>query len=127
HPFPTRRSSDLTYAASTIREVQIPTAWSGSSISLTVNLGKFQTGQTAYLYVVDSNGQANSAGVPITVGSGGGGGGDTTPPTVSLTAPANGATVSDAVTVSASASDNVGVAGVQFKLDGVDLGAEDAT
>jgi len=116
-----------TYAASTIREVQIPTAWSGSSISLTVNLGKFQTGQTAYLYVVDSNGQANSAGVPITVGSGGGGGGDTTPPTVSLTSPANGATVSDAVTVSASASDNVGVAGVQFKLDGVDLGAEDAT
>src|SRR2546428_9741483 len=51
---------------------------------------------------------------------------DVTPPTVSLTAPANGATVSGtAVTVSASASDNVGVAGVQFSLDGVNLGAED--
>src|SRR2546422_487134 len=51
---------------------------------------------------------------------------DVTLPTVSMTAPANGATVSGtAVTVSASASDNVGVAGVQFSLDGVNLGAED--
>src|SRR3989475_10392550 len=50
---------------------------------------------------------------------------DVTPPTVSMTAPANGATDSGtAVTVSASASDNVGVAGVQVKLDGVNLGAD---
>jgi len=55
------------------------------------------------------------------------GGGDTTPPTVSLTAPTAGATVSGAVTVSATASDNVGVAGVQFKLDGANLGTEDTT
>lgn len=50
---------------------------------------------------------------------------DTTPPTVSITAPANAATVSGSVTVSATASDNVGVAGVQFQLDGAALGAED--
>src|SRR5256712_3468200 len=50
---------------------------------------------------------------------------DVTPPTVSITAPTTGATVSgSAVMVSASASDNVGVAGVQFKMDGVNLGAE---
>src|SRR5437867_5701153 len=49
---------------------------------------------------------------------------DTTPPTVSITAPAAGATVAGTVTVSASATDNVGVVGVQFKLDGVNLGAE---
>ena len=42
---------------------------------------------------------------------------DTTPPSVSLTAPAL-ATVSGSVTVSANASDNVGVVGVQFLLDG---------
>jgi hypothetical protein len=54
-------------------------------------------------------------------------GGDTTPPTVSLTAPASGATVSGTITVSANASDNVGVVGVQFKLDGGNLGAEDTT
>src|SRR6266516_7729761 len=53
---------------------------------------------------------------------------DTTPPTVSMTAPANGATVSSsAVTVSASVTDNVGVVGVQFTLDGVSLGAEVTT
>jgi chitodextrinase len=51
-------------------------------------------------------------------------GGDTTPPTVSLTAPTNGATVSGSITVSANASDNVAVAGVQFKLDGANLGSE---
>src|SRR5439155_17603430 len=50
---------------------------------------------------------------------------DIVAPTVSMTAPTSGATVSgSAVAVSANASDNVGVAGVQFQLDGVDLGAE---
>jgi hypothetical protein len=50
---------------------------------------------------------------------------DTTIPAVSMTAPANGATVSGtAVTVSATASDNAGIVGVQFKLDGANLGAE---
>jgi hypothetical protein len=49
---------------------------------------------------------------------------DTTPPTVSMSAPASGATVSGSVTVSANPSDNVGVVGVQFLLDGASLGAE---
>ena len=49
---------------------------------------------------------------------------DTTPPTVSITSPSSGQTVSGTVTVTASASDNVGVAGVQFLLDGANLGAE---
>src|SRR3989441_24250 len=47
-----------------------------------------------------------------------------TPPTVSITAPTAGATVSGTVTVSATATDNVGVVGVQFKLDDANLGAE---
>jgi hypothetical protein len=48
-------------------------------------------------------------------------------PTVSITAPASGATVSDTINVTATASDNVGVAGVQFFLDGDPLGAEIVT
>jgi hypothetical protein len=52
---------------------------------------------------------------------------DTTPPTVSITAPAGGATVSGSVSVTAAANDDVGVAGVQFKLDGANLGAEDTS
>src|SRR6185436_17110678 len=52
---------------------------------------------------------------------------DTTAPTVSVTAPAGGATVANTVSVNATAGDNVSVAGVQFKLDGANLGAEDTT
>jgi outer membrane protein assembly factor BamB len=52
---------------------------------------------------------------------------DTTAPTVSITAPSSGTTVSGTTTVSATASDNVGVVGVQFKLDGNNLGAEVAS
>ncbi|MEK7212319.1 MAG: Ig-like domain-containing protein, partial [Patescibacteria group bacterium] len=58
---------------------------------------------------------------------------DTTPPTVSITSPTSGSTVSGIITVSATATDSStdsgqasGVAGVQFKLDGTNLGAEDA-
>jgi hypothetical protein len=50
---------------------------------------------------------------------------DGSAPTVSVTAPANGATVSGTINVTASASDNVAVTGVQFKLDGQNLGSED--
>jgi hypothetical protein len=52
---------------------------------------------------------------------------DTTAPTVSLTAPAAGATVSGTVAVSATATDNVGVSSVQFTLNGVNLGSADTT
>ena len=51
--------------------------------------------------------------------------GDVTPPTVSLTAPANGTTVTGTVAVSASASDAGGIAGVQFRVDGAAVGSED--
>ena len=50
---------------------------------------------------------------------------DTTPPTVSITAPAGGASLSGLVTVTANAADNQAVAGVQFRVDGHDVGAED--
>lgn len=54
--------------------------------------------------------------------------GDLTSPSVSMTAPAAGSTVSgSSVTVSATATDNVGVVGVQFKDGATDIGAEDTT
>lgn len=52
---------------------------------------------------------------------------DTTPPTVAITAPANNAGVRNTVTLTATASDNVAVAGVQFLVDGAASGAEDTT
>lgn len=45
-------------------------------------------------------------------------------PTVTITAPADGATIAGTVNVTANASDDIGVVGVQFLLDGVNLGAE---
>src|ERR671918_774075 len=50
---------------------------------------------------------------------------DTTAPTVAVTSPGTGTTVGGAVTVAATASDDVGVASVQFLLDGAPLGAAD--
>ncbi len=52
---------------------------------------------------------------------------DPTPPTVSLTTPSEGSTVNGVVVVSASADDVTEVAGVQFKLNGSNLGAEDTS
>jgi len=44
-------------------------------------------------------------------------------PTVALTAPASGATLTGTVMVTATASKNAGVAGVQFQVDGTNVGA----
>jgi subtilisin len=49
---------------------------------------------------------------------------DTTPPSVSLTAPADGAKVSGTVTLSANASDNTGVKEVRFYVNGVLVGTD---
>src|SRR5262249_58092846 len=63
-----------------------------------------------------------SAPVTVTVSN------DVTAPTVAMTAPADGSSVSGtAVTVSANASDNVGGAGGQFLLDGAAVGAAGTT
>jgi hypothetical protein len=50
--------------------------------------------------------------------------GDTTAPTVALTAPAAGSVIGP-TTISATAADAIGVASVQFRLDGADLGSPD--
>jgi chitodextrinase len=52
---------------------------------------------------------------------------DTTPPTVSLTAPSSGATISGTTTVNATASDNVGVSSVQLQVDGANVGSADTS
>lgn len=50
--------------------------------------------------------------------------GDTTPPTVSLTSPVNGATLGGSVNVTATASDNQGIARVDFFIDGALAGSD---
>jgi chitodextrinase len=48
-------------------------------------------------------------------------------PSVTLTRPAEGSNVSNTTMVEAKASDNIAIAGVQFKLDNSNLGKEDTT
>jgi chitodextrinase len=81
-------------------------------------------GSTTYVYTVkavDAAGNLSEASAPASVTTPAP---DTTPPTVSLTSPANGSTVTGTTAVTANASDNQGVVGVQFKLDGANLSAE---
>jgi hypothetical protein len=59
-----------TWSGCSHREIQIPSSWSSSSISATVNTGAFSDG-TAYLYVMDEDGAVNSSGYQITIGGGG--------------------------------------------------------
>lgn len=90
--------------------------WSNtSSATITESL----TSGTYYYYVhaVQADGH-DLWSAPMWITYQAGGGGDTTAPTTSITAPANGATVSGTTNVTANASDNVGVSKVEFWLDG---------
>ncbi|HEV7609484.1 MAG TPA: hypothetical protein VGO61_19255 [Steroidobacteraceae bacterium] len=79
-------SDAATWSASRTKEIQIATAWSDSSISVRVNSGQFTAGRSAYLYVVDANGTANSQGIPVTIGGSAG----TPPPPVKTPKPPTG-------------------------------------
>ena len=69
------------------------------------------------LFILNDNGVPSIAKF-VNIGPG-------TSPIVSVTAPQDGVTIRGAsVVLSATASDDIGVAGVQFKLDGVNIGAE---
>jgi hypothetical protein len=48
------------YDSCTHREIQIPTAWSSSEITATLNFGSFSSGGTAYLFVIDSDGNVST-------------------------------------------------------------------
>jgi hypothetical protein len=88
--------------------------------SLTYTPSAGYSGSDSFLYRV-TDGQLASAPAVVSISVLG----DTTAPSTIMTAPAPGATVSGNVTVSANASDNVGVLGVQFLLNGAPFGVED--
>jgi hypothetical protein len=72
----------------------------------------------------------------VSCGGGGGGdggtappagGGGTAPPSVSIVSPTFGSIVSGSIAVMADASIGIGIAGIQFQVDGTDIGVEDTT
>jgi hypothetical protein len=133
-------------AAGTVTASKVPLSWTASSddqgvAGYRVFRAGVQVGEvagtafsdttvaasTTYTYTVkafDAAGNVSEPSNPVTVTTPAG---DTTPPTVAMTAPAAGATVSGTTNVAATASDASGIAGVQFLLDGSPLGAEDTS
>ncbi|HWI65075.1 MAG TPA: S8 family serine peptidase [Symbiobacteriaceae bacterium] len=89
-----------------------PTA---GTYTVTVKGYNVPNGPQPYSLVVSGNGLTT-----------GGGGGDTVAPTTSITAPAAGATLTGTTTISANATDTVGVTNVEFYVDGA-LKGSDAT
>lgn len=111
-------------------EVQPPFSWSpsGNSITVKANNGSFNTGNTAYLYVIDGDGNVsnNGQGVEIVVGEGGG----VTPPptdnnpTVAFTSPTTGSNYSVEITgeqeiiiLAGTANDDNSVQSVTYSTD----------
>lgn len=101
---------------------------SGSLTSFAgLNVGDIKvTTDGASAFVVSANGNVHqgvnelgASGLPMTMPLDDVATPDTTPPSVNLTSPANAATVSGTIAVTASASDDRGVTRVEFYLDGV--------
>ena len=79
------------------------------------------SGASFMVNVSNAAGSISSSAATLTVNA------DTTPPTVSITSPVSGATVSGTISITATASDNVAVASVQLQVDGANSGAADTT
>jgi subtilisin family serine protease len=98
------------------------TSSSSSSFSIPWNSGTVTAGShTLNVMATDNSGNTGSSSVSVMVSAPPPPPVDTTPPTVQITSPANGAKVSGSisVTISVTAQDNVGVSQVSIYVDGV--------
>jgi len=102
----------------------IPTPGNQVGIATTTSFTDTGFATGVYYYVVTAEDAAGNVGPAsneaVTAATA-----DTTPPTISVTGPAGGTIVTGVVPATATASDDVGVAGVLFLLDGAPLGSED--
>src|SRR6185503_19925591 len=96
----------------------IGTALTSAPYTVNVDTTQLSNGSHTFTAIAsDASGQSATASVTVTVFN------DATAPTVSFVTPANGSTVGGTIAITASASDNVGVTSVQFRLDGAAIGA----
>jgi hypothetical protein len=110
-------SSGVTYATSTYGTGRVAAIADSSVTEDATN----SCGHSTFLGYNDTsydNGLLVANGISWLANGSGGGGGDITAPTVSITAPLNGATVVGTVSINATASDNIGVTKVEFYVDG---------
>lgn len=98
-------------------EIQIPSAWDGvsatNSITFTVNQGSFADDSSAYLFIIDPVGDASAAGELVTFSDGEA---DATAPATTISTSDPSAISSDALTITGTASDAVGVSGCKYRL-----------
>jgi hypothetical protein len=88
---------------------------SGSTASASWNTTGVANGTHTLNLTVTDGARTATAAIMVTVSNGtGGGGGDTTPPTVVITKPSNGAWTGNSIDVTASATDNAGLATLKF-------------
>jgi chitodextrinase len=126
---PTSSSLPLSWTASTdnVAVTGYDVYLNGTKLTTTTNTSYTFTGltcATSYTLALDAYDATGNTSAPSTVQASTGACPDTTPPTVSITNPIGGAVVSGTASVQATATDDTGVVGVQFKLDGANLGAE---
>jgi hypothetical protein len=109
--------SDAGLDAFMLRLASNAVGWTVSGGGAISGSGSFSAGSVpggAFTVSATAGGVTGSASVTLV--------NDTTPPSVSMTAPVEGSTVSGSVTLMANATDNVAVRQVQFLLDGSNLG-----
>jgi Bacterial Ig domain len=104
----------------------VGTADTSAPYSFALNTASYANGShTLKAIAKDAAGnQTTSAAISVTISNSTA---DTTAPTVSITSPANGATLSGNAIVSCNAADNVGVATVQLQIDGSNVGSADTS
>ncbi|MGH7996413.1 MAG: Ig-like domain-containing protein, partial [Opitutaceae bacterium] len=111
-------SASFTSSGGTYQTVAV--GRSGSTTTISINgaavITRSETGLTGGGYIGAADRWATERITDISVA-------DVQPPSVTITAPADQSQVSGTVAVSANASDNIGVASVQFQLDGANLGS----
>ncbi|HRV99110.1 MAG TPA: hypothetical protein P5201_10985, partial [Aminobacteriaceae bacterium] len=103
-----------TWDACTHREIQIPSAWSQDTVTVTVNQGTFQPGETAWLYVTDADGNVNATGLEVQIGESGA---DDLPPNVAITFPTDTGsygTLNPFVSLEGTADDDIGLSELQW-------------
>jgi len=119
---PAGGSSTLTWNSTNATSCSASGDWAGAEPTSGSQVVSNLTAQSTYTLICDgAGGQAMSSATVSILPP------DTTAPTVSVTAPADGATVNGTIALSANASDDVAVANVTFTVDGVQQGAADTT
>ena len=90
--------NNATYSSRTHCEIQVPSAWSTTDVTVSLNKGTFADDETVWFYVVDSSGNVNNTGWEVTLGGsgeeGGSGGGETQNDVQTTTVSSGGAVVS---------------------------------